>query len=378
MASKEYEYDVFISHAVEDKADIANELVARLKEAGLKVWYSSERLRVGYGVDETIKEGLNKSRYGIAVLTHNYFKKNWPKKELYALWSRPGARVLPVWHNISEEEIREHDPILVDNYGLDTKRGLDYVVEQLVHSIKEGQVNSSAKNEKDHPLQTFNKPLAVIGVVLLLPLAVWASWYFLIRDVPSNVLVQSSINKRITSFQQEIISKHETEMAREEGIPASDQQVKSYYERYMSLDSYYRNQYHFNTGYAEFNFKKNVEPAMGIDLDVLSPYNNYEFELPDIYVIDKKRDPPAMEVTYVFINSQPVAYEIIGAESIDGERYQVEVKYENHIRYLSVKLTHLNTSNGMKRKQTSCQGFLPKETYQFDKEENDWVFVGVK
>ncbi|NBW34663.1 MAG: TIR domain-containing protein [Cytophagia bacterium] len=60
-----YEYDAFISHAVEDKIPIANELCDRLEKAGLKIWYSGRELNAGDSISTTIGDGLNQSRFGI-------------------------------------------------------------------------------------------------------------------------------------------------------------------------------------------------------------------------------------------------------------------------------------------------------------------------
>ncbi|WP_185154185.1 toll/interleukin-1 receptor domain-containing protein [Fulvivirga sp. M361] len=179
MTLRKYEYDVFISHAVEDKIDIANELVRKLEDFGIKVWYSSRKLRVGSGADETIKEGLDRSRYGIALFTHNYFQKDWPEKELHTLWPKPGYRVFPVWHKITEEEVSKYDPALVDHYNIDTKQGVDRVVEKLVYCIK-GDDENAAMREAVSPVGKIRNKLYVrFGIVFLLAMVLISAWYFL-------------------------------------------------------------------------------------------------------------------------------------------------------------------------------------------------------
>ncbi|WP_288534109.1 toll/interleukin-1 receptor domain-containing protein [uncultured Ruminococcus sp.] len=82
------EYDVFISHAWEDKEDFVDELVVELRKQELKVWYDTNKLRWGDSMREKIDKGLAKSRYGIVVLSPNYIAehKYWTKAELNGLF----------------------------------------------------------------------------------------------------------------------------------------------------------------------------------------------------------------------------------------------------------------------------------------------------
>ena len=81
------EFDVFISHAWEDKGDFVNEFVEELDNLGIKVWYDDIETKWGSSLREEIDRGLKFSRYGIVVLSPNYIdeKKYWTKKELNGL-----------------------------------------------------------------------------------------------------------------------------------------------------------------------------------------------------------------------------------------------------------------------------------------------------
>jgi hypothetical protein len=61
----EKQYDVFISHAAEDKDDFVRPFAAFLKEKGLNVWYDEFELKIGDKLRRKIDEGLSKTRYGI-------------------------------------------------------------------------------------------------------------------------------------------------------------------------------------------------------------------------------------------------------------------------------------------------------------------------
>lgn len=105
------EWDVFISHASEDKDDFVRPLAERLRHEGLRVWYDDFTLTVGDSLRRSIDRGLAKSRYGVVVISPNFLKKEWPQKELDGLVAREvgGIKViLPVWHNIGADQIRAY------------------------------------------------------------------------------------------------------------------------------------------------------------------------------------------------------------------------------------------------------------------------------
>ena len=127
-------WDVFISHAHEDKDDFVRPLAAALGASGLQVWYDETTLRVGDILRRKIDEGLASSRYGIVILSHAFFAKEWPQQELDGLMSREvaGAKViLPVWHNITAEQVRGYSPILAARLAARSDEGMNTVVAKL-------------------------------------------------------------------------------------------------------------------------------------------------------------------------------------------------------------------------------------------------------
>ena len=65
-------YDVFISHATEDKQSFVEPLANALKEVGIKVWYDGFVLEWGDGLRDSIDRGLVNSKYGIVVFSKAY------------------------------------------------------------------------------------------------------------------------------------------------------------------------------------------------------------------------------------------------------------------------------------------------------------------
>jgi hypothetical protein len=136
---KEFDYDVFICHASEDKKEFVKPLARRLVQENLKVWYDEFTLTLGDSLRRSIDRGLSRSRYGIVVLSKNFFEKEWPQKELDALSSREekGHKViLPIWHGVDKEYIQKYSPMLADRVAVQSKKGIDYVVHKILRAIE--------------------------------------------------------------------------------------------------------------------------------------------------------------------------------------------------------------------------------------------------
>lgn len=84
----EKEYDFFISHASEDKAEIATPLYQALEARGAHVWYDDFEVHVGDSLRRSIDRGVAGSKYGILILSPNYIKKYWTEKEFNAFSPR--------------------------------------------------------------------------------------------------------------------------------------------------------------------------------------------------------------------------------------------------------------------------------------------------
>jgi len=133
------DWDVFISHAWEDKEDIARPLAEALRRKGLRVWYDEFTLKVGDRLRRSIDDGLAQSRYGVVILSPHFFDKEWPQKELDGLVDRESSGekvILPVWHNITTDQVRKYSPTLADRVAVSSDRGLEHVVAELLRVVK--------------------------------------------------------------------------------------------------------------------------------------------------------------------------------------------------------------------------------------------------
>ena len=119
------EYDVFVSHAWEDKEGFVDEFVAELEKLDIKVWYDKQRIKWGDSMRARIDDGLKKSRFGIAVISPDYIAegKYWTKAELdglFQLESVNGKMLLPIWHNITKQQVMNYSPIIASKLAMTT------------------------------------------------------------------------------------------------------------------------------------------------------------------------------------------------------------------------------------------------------------------
>jgi len=115
-----------------------NDLADALRLKGCKVWYADSELRIGDSLSSRIEEGLRRSKRGIVVLSRHFFGKRWTQKELGALHAKVVNRsILPVWHGVSEEEVRSHYPLLADILAVRSSEGMDIVVSKLLDAMRE-------------------------------------------------------------------------------------------------------------------------------------------------------------------------------------------------------------------------------------------------
>ncbi|MDD9980235.1 MAG: toll/interleukin-1 receptor domain-containing protein [Gammaproteobacteria bacterium] len=131
-------WDVFISHATEDKEGFVRPLAKELEKRGISVWLDESELKVGDRLRRSIDHGLKHSRYGIVVLSPSFFEKRWPQQELDGLLAREAGGsdlILPVWHNVDAEGVRAYSPMLADRVATSSSAGVEEVAGHLVRAM---------------------------------------------------------------------------------------------------------------------------------------------------------------------------------------------------------------------------------------------------
>jgi len=141
VAEREHR-DCFISHAGEDGAEVAQPLAEELRRRGRSVWFSGFELTIGDSLRKKIDDGLRLCRYGVVILSPHFFEKPWPEAELNALHARTmneGRKViLPVWHNVTKDDISKRSPLLSDLLAVSTSKGLGTVADEIIRALDAG------------------------------------------------------------------------------------------------------------------------------------------------------------------------------------------------------------------------------------------------
>lgn len=117
----ESEYDVFISYASEDKEPFVEQLVHALRDRDIRVWYDSVNITWGDSLKSQIDNGLKRSTFGIVILSETYIKKGWTQYELEGLFNiemTKGKTILPIWHNITKQQVMDFSPTLAGRKAL--------------------------------------------------------------------------------------------------------------------------------------------------------------------------------------------------------------------------------------------------------------------
>ena len=120
------EYDVFLSHANQDKAEIVDELYESLEKLGISIFYDKETLEWGDNWKKRILEGTQKAEFAIIIISDNFFGREWTEKELSEFLGRQNRNgqklILPIVHNITNEDLREKYPSVADIQTIESQR----------------------------------------------------------------------------------------------------------------------------------------------------------------------------------------------------------------------------------------------------------------
>ncbi len=148
-------YDIFVSHASEDKNEIVRPLAKMLIAKGYSVWYDEISLKLGDSLRKNIDNGLGSSKYGVVILSPNFFEKNWPEYELNSLvqleLDRGEKCILPIWHNIDKTTVIKYSAALADKVADVSTLGLEKLCERISDVV--GTPSSHPSNVVEIPQQ---------------------------------------------------------------------------------------------------------------------------------------------------------------------------------------------------------------------------------
>lgn len=116
--------DIFLSHASEDKDEIARPLREALEDRGLVVWFDEVKIKVGQSIRQEIEKGIAGAKFGVVILSPSFFAKQWTQAELDALFTKKvdtgRSVILPIWHRVTKDEVAAHSPLLAGLLALNS------------------------------------------------------------------------------------------------------------------------------------------------------------------------------------------------------------------------------------------------------------------
>ncbi|GIB53824.1 toll/interleukin-1 receptor domain-containing protein [Vibrio japonicus] len=144
VSISEVEYDLFISHASEDKEEFVRPLAETLEHMGVKVWYDEFTLKVGDSLRKSIDKGLVNSKYGTVIISSAFCKKNWTQYELDSMVAREmngHKMILPIWHKVTKDDVLNFSPSLADKVALNTSISS---IEDIANDLREVVMGTEA------------------------------------------------------------------------------------------------------------------------------------------------------------------------------------------------------------------------------------------
>ena len=126
------EYDIFISYANKDKAELIEDLYQSLNKLGVSIFYDKESLEWGDNWKDWILKGTKKAEFAIIVISENFFDREWTERELAEFLNRQNRNgqklILPILHNITVDQLKEKYPSIADIQAIDSS---DYNCDQI-------------------------------------------------------------------------------------------------------------------------------------------------------------------------------------------------------------------------------------------------------
>lgn len=360
-----YEYDAFISHAVEDKLAIANDLCRGLEQAGLKVWYSGIELNTGDSINKKILEGLHASRYGIVILSKNYLAKNWTMKELYLMMSkerRDHKVILPILYDVTAEDLTAKDIDLADRFALRAEKGVDYLVEYLVNEINKGKRQEAEAAARKGRRRWF------VGIVTAVVLSGGAYTGTRLYQVSAQEYgVEATVENAIAKEESKLRALSRNGLGAIERLQVPLETIQTLYNEFWEVKSYYRNIYTLITPDTIIRSRKNVEAALGVAMEELTPGNNFGMEDPILFLLSDTTIDNLRRIRYRVENSMPLIHTQEESE-VTGDGRMINIFYQNNIRAIHTTLDFPDDEN-IKRHTVVIYGFLPERTFVLTKKD---------
>jgi TIR domain len=126
----------FICHDSRDKDSFVRPLAERLRSVLCPIWYDEFSLRPGDSLRGSIDAGLRVSKRCVVVLSQNFFTNpGWGETEFNAIMNKHisagGDVLIPIWLDVTQKQVADYSPLVVDIVAITSDMGLDEMFHQL-------------------------------------------------------------------------------------------------------------------------------------------------------------------------------------------------------------------------------------------------------
>eukprot|EP01018_Ginkgo_biloba_P020480 Gb_00984 [translate_table: standard] len=131
-------YDVFINHrGVDVKDNLASHIYDLLDDRRVPAFFDREELETGNPFPDAIRQAIASSTVHIAIFSPRYSESSWCLRELALMVKTAGATIIPVFWNVTPEEIRwTKKGTFAKAFRKHYKRNLPHIVDEWKDALK--------------------------------------------------------------------------------------------------------------------------------------------------------------------------------------------------------------------------------------------------
>ena len=130
-----------------DKEEYISKLSDKLESKEIKVFEDVKIFKIGQSQTDMMNMGISNSKFVVVFLSPNFINGGWTDYEFKSFLNREINEkriiILPIWHDVSFEDVKNYNPYLVDKFALDTKKySMDEIVESIYQAVQ-GSIESN-------------------------------------------------------------------------------------------------------------------------------------------------------------------------------------------------------------------------------------------
>lgn len=127
--------DVFLSYSHEVKDSVARPLVKGLQKRDVSVWWDHAAMKISDPMDQKIREGLDRARHGVVIVSRGYLDSNWGKTELGAMFGK-GLQIFPILYGVSAEDAQKNLPAISGKIMRVWDDSLESLMDEIASAVK--------------------------------------------------------------------------------------------------------------------------------------------------------------------------------------------------------------------------------------------------